>query len=290
MKKNIKPYILLAPTLIMIFGVFLYAIIVSFVQSLGYFSTLGLTNITFEHYMRILSDREFLNSLSFSVYISFTSAIISVLIGVMLAYLLFKRSNKGSIEKILYKIPIIVPHIVAATLVYNVLSQSGIVSRALYNLGIIESQKGFPSLIFDDYGVGIIIAYLWKEIPFIALVVYGVLNNISDKLSQVALNLGANKRQIFFHILLPLTMPSIFTCFIIVFAFAFGAYEVPYLLGPTMPKALAVKAYVEYSSPDLLNRPYAMAINTVITVISFVFLILYNKAFKLMNKTKKDLY
>ena len=51
----------------------------------------------------------------------------------------------------------------------------------------------------------------------------------------------------------------------IIFAFSFGAYEVPFLLGPTTPNALPVKAYIEYSSPELFNRPYAMVINCILT-------------------------
>ena len=59
-------------------------------------------------------------------------------------------------------------------------------------------------------------------------------------------------------------MPAIKKAFLIILAFSFGAYELPFLLGPTLPKALPVQAYIEYLSPDLLNRPYAMALNGLI--------------------------
>ncbi|MBE6056036.1 MAG: sugar ABC transporter permease, partial [Clostridium sp.] len=65
---------------------------------------------------------------------------------------------------------------------------------------------------------------------------------------------------------------------------SFGAFEVPYLLGPTTPKLLPVKAYIEYSSPDLTNRPYAMVINTILIVISTFLIVLYKKSLDIFKK------
>ncbi len=79
------------------------------------------------------------------------------------------------------------------------------------------------------------------------------------------------EHKLFFNVIFPILMPSILSSFIIIFAFSFGAFEVPYLLGPTTPKSLPVKAYIEYSNPDLTNRPYAMVINTILIVISTFF-------------------
>ncbi|RKD29028.1 ABC transporter permease [Thermohalobacter berrensis] len=284
MKRNLKPYVLLLPVMLVILGIFVSGLVMALIQSLGYFPVVGLKDITLKYYKEVLTDKSFLSSLSFSLYISFTSSIIAIIVGILLAYSILRSNKKERMEQIVYKLPIIVPHAVAALLMYNVLSQSGILPRILYNMGIISSQSEFPSLIFDNRGIGIILAYVWKEIPFIAMVVYTILSNINDKLSEVALNLGANKRQVFFHILLPLIMPSVFSAFIIIFAFSFGAFEVPYLLGPTAPKALPVKAYIEYNNPDLTHRPYSMVINMSLTFISIILVWLYHKSFKLISK------
>ncbi|KPU27055.1 spermidine/putrescine ABC transporter permease [Caloranaerobacter sp. TR13] len=279
-----KPYILLLPALTILIGIFISGLILGLVQSFGYFPVIGLKNFTLRYYLEVLTDKDFLQSLKFSFYISLISSVIAVILGVILAYSILKSRHKKSIEKFIYKLPIIVPHTIAALLVYNLFSQSGVIPRILYNVGIINSQNQFPSLVFDKVGIGIIIAYLWKEIPFIAMVVYTILSNINNRLVEVALNLGANNRQIFWHILLPLIMPSIFSSFIIIFAFSFGAFEVSYLLGPTSPKTLPVKAYIEYTNPDLTNRPYTMVINMILTFISVLFVWIYSRTFKLISK------
>ena len=225
-------------------------------------------------------DSNFLSSLKFSLYTATVSSVIAVVLGVLLAYSIVQIKGKKETIELLYRVPIAVPHIVAALLIYNIFSQTGILPRVLFELGLIQHQAQFPSILYEPNGVGIIAAYIWKEIPFVALTTYTVLSSVSQKLSYVAYNLGANKKQVFIYVILPLIMPSVLSSFIIIFAFSFGAYELPLLLGPTQPNALAVQAFIEYSNPVLQNRPYAMVYNMLITLIAVILTWLYFKAFE----------
>lgn len=287
LKEQVKPYVLLFPLLIVLCGIFVGGILLGLLQSFGYFKAVGLTEFTFQYYKEVLLSEGFLKSLHFSLYTSFVSSIMAIVLGVLLAYAIYQLKGKKTIVEQLYKIPIAVPHLVAALLVYNILSQSGILPRLLYGIGVITDQSQFPSLLFEENGVGIILAYLWKEIPFVALTTYAILSRISDQYVNVAYNLGANKRQVFIYVLLPLIAPAVFSSFIIIFAFSFGAYEVPLLLGPTQPKALAVQAFIEYSHPDLQNRPYAMVVNMLITAIALLLTWFYYLAFERVTKISR---
>jgi len=283
-REAVKPYLLLSPMLLILIGIFVTGIVMGLLQSFGYFKAIGLTDFTLKYYREVLTDSNFLSSLKFSLYTSTLSSIIAVVLGVLLSYsILQMKGNKETVE-LLYRVPIAVPHIVAALLVYNIFSQTGILPRILFETGLIKDQDQFPSLLYEPNGVGIIAAYIWKEIPFVALTTYTVLSNVSKKLSDVAYNLGANKKQVFFYVLLPLIMPSVLSSFIIIFAFTFGAYELPLLLGPTQPKALPVQAFIEYSNPVLQNRPYAMVYNMLITLIAVILTWLYYKAFEKVFK------
>ncbi len=275
---------MLAPVMFIILGIFTMGLALGFFQSLGYFPAVGLKEFTLRYYKEVLTDIGFLDSLKFTLYTSFVSSTLALIIGVLLAYSIFQSKSRKGVLYTIYKLPVIVPHSIAALLVFNVLTQSGILARVLFYLGIISEQTQFPSLIFDQNGIGIIISYLWKGIPFIAMTVYTVLSNINDKLTDAALNLGANRRQVFWKILLPLLMPSILSSYIIIFAFSFGAFEIPYLLGPTSPKLLPVKAYIEYINPDLSHRPYSMVINMVLASYSLILVWFYSKTFKLFSK------
>ena len=255
---------------------FFSGLFVGLLQSFGYFPVIELREFTWHYYRDIIADTGFLHSLSFSLRTSFISSVISVVLGVLFAYAIFENKNYPRIKEALYKLPIIIPHIVTVLLVISIFGQSGILARLLFHSGIIAAPTQFPPLLFDRAGLGVIIAYTWKGFPFIALIVYTVLSNLDSRLSEVALNLGASKRRVFFHITLPLVIPALSTAFVFIFAFSFGAFEVPFLLGPTVPRALPVKAYMEYINPDLTNRPYAMAINMLLAFISMLLIWLYH--------------
>lgn len=278
--KKIKPYILLLPALLILLGVFSVGLYMGLLQSLGYFPAVGLEDISLDYYREVFSNKDFLSSLRFSLFISTLSSLISVFLGVIFAYAMLRGKKENKAIQVLYKFPIVVPHLVVALIVYTLFSQSGILARILFNLGAISSQADFPNLIYDRKGIGIVIAYAWKGTPFIAMVTYAILKNLSSDLVEAGRNLGASERQIFTSILLPLSLPTISSSLIILFAYSFGAFEIPFLLGATTPRALPVLSYVEYMNPDWTNRAYAMAINMVLAGVSLVLIVLYSLLFK----------
>lgn len=268
------PYLLLVPQLIL--GViFLIGLGTGIIQSLGVIPAFGLTEPTLRYYREVLARPDIWQSLKYSLYISFVSALFATVIGTFLCAVLVSAGKvRGTVMRIV-QIPIIVPHVVVALFVVNILSQNGILARIFAQIGLITEQQQFPMLIYDSHGFGGILAYLWKEIPFIIYFVISLMANINGSLGEAARNLGASHLQAFFKVTLPLCMNTILSGFLIVFVFALGAYELPFILGATLPKALPVLAYIEYSKPDLLARPYAMAINGLIIGISLVAAVLY---------------
>ena len=278
-KAWLKPYMYLLPVMGVLLFVFGLGLGVSILQSLGYSSEAGFNEMTLEHYRRVFSSRGFLSGFFFSLRISVISSALAAVFGVSIAYLLVMQNKSWRIVTALLKLPIIVPHLVAAFLIFTLFSQSGLLARVGVLLGWIETSREFPALVFDQRGIGIILAYIWKGAPFIFLIVYQVLRSIEKDMVEAAKNLGARGGDLFFRIFLPLSLPSIFSSFIILFAFSFGSYEIPFLLGPTTPRALPVLAYVEYISPDWSNRPYAMAINMVLAGTSVLLVWLYHWVF-----------
>ena len=269
MKKKLTPYLLLVPQLI-IGAIFIIGLGTGIIQSLGVIPAFGLTEPTLDYYKEVLTRPDTLQSLKYSLYIAFVSALFAVIIGTFLcAILVWKKQTKGGVMRVV-QIPIIVPHVVVALFVVNIFSQNGVLARICAALGWIADQQQFPMLIYDAQGIGVILAYLWKEIPFIIYFVIALMANINGSLGEAAVNLGASKFKAFMKVTLPLCMNTILSSFLIVFVFALGAYELPYLLGATKPKALPILAYIEYTKPDLLARPYTMAINGIIMVISLL--------------------
>lgn len=282
---KIKPYLLIAPAALLLLFIMGVGICTCILQSLGYFPLIGLDNITFDYYKEILSNQQFINSLMLSLKTSIISSTIATIIGILLAYLMTK-SRVSKLRYFLLNLPIIVPHIIVVMLAFAVFSKTGIIARMLYNLNLINDSREFVSLVNDKAGIGIIIVYIYKGMPFIAITVYNILKSLDVKLEDVALNLGANKFQVLKLVIMPQIMPTILSSFIVIFAFSFGSFEVPYLIGATNPKALPVNAYINYINTDLAQRPLSMAMNSILTGISFILLILYNLIFTKLKKNK----
>lgn len=269
MKKKLTPYKLLVPQMIFS-AIFLFGLVTGITQSIGVVPAFGLTAPTLKYYREILSDPVILKSIGYSFRIALLSSLLATVIGVMLCgAIVMKRQNRGAYLRVI-QIPIVIPHVVVALFVVSILSQNGILSRIGYALGMIGEQQEFPRFIYDSFGWGVILAYLWKEVPFIIYFVIALMANINEKLGEAAINLGAVPWTAFRKVTLPLCRNTIISGFLIIFVFALGAYELPAILGATSPRALPVLAYIEYIHPDLQNRPYAMALNGIIILLSAI--------------------
>jgi len=200
--------------------------------------------------------------------------------GTLLAYFLLKFSVKKGVISFFYKVPIAVPHLVAALMIVFILSQGGLVSRLCMKLGLITDTASFPAFFYTRQAWGIILIFIWKEVPFVTFVVYTVMKNIDTKLGEVASNLKASSLQVFLNVTLPLSMPSIVSASTIVFAYSFGAFEVPFLLGATYPKTLPVWAYMNYISADLSARPIAMVINILVSLVCAGLVFIYYRSMR----------
>ena len=263
---RVKIALLLAPALLVIGVLFSGGIIAALVQSLGYIPAVGQTEVSLAAYREVLGDKDFLNSLVLTLYVAGASTGISTVLAVLAALAL--RRSSGRISAVVFQLPITIPHLVAAVGIALVVSQTGLGARLAAVLGLIGEPREFPALLYDRYSIGIILTYVWKEMPFIALVVLASLRGVAGELEEVARTLGASAWQRFWYVVFPVISPGIIAASLIVFAFTFGAFEVPFLLGKTYPTILPVMAYNEYRDLDLAARPVAMTINILITVVT----------------------
>lgn len=283
MKRKTTIFLLLLPFLL-ITGVVLVSVWNVLVQSLGYIPAFGLIKPTLQYYIQVFSRTDFLSAVWVSVRIALWSTVFSVVLGVVLAMALIKcRKTRGSMVYAI-RMPILVPHAVVAVFVIQILSQTGLVARAGYALNLLEDYSAFPQLLFTPSYLGTILAYLWKETPFVAYFVLAFMGGISDTLGEAAENLGASSLRSFWEVTLPLSIPVISKAGLIIFIFAFGGYELPLLLGSTLPKALAVQTHLMYMSPDLLQRPLAMAMNGVVLLLSAGMALAYSVVVHHLNR------
>ncbi|MGE5256502.1 MAG: ABC transporter permease [Hyphomicrobiales bacterium] len=261
------PFVLLAPAAGVVVLLFGGGLALGLAQSLGYLPAAGMSELTLAHFARVLGDPDFFTSLGLTFYLAFASTAIACGISVAAALAFNALAGRSRITQFVFQIPLTVPHLVIAVAVVFMLAPNGLLSRLLLNLGLINSSADFPLLVNDRWGVGIMASYIWKEVPFITLMILAVLRGAGSELQDVGRTLKAGPWQCFRHVTLPIIFPSLGAAGLIVFAYTFGAFEVPYLLGQTYPMMLPVWAYRSYSDVDLLSRPEGIAVGLVIAAV-----------------------
>lgn len=273
---KIKPYIYVFPAVFIVLLLSFISFSNLLKQSLGYFPQVGLKTYTLKYYIETFKEGSFRASLYFSLYTSFLSAILSIVLGIICSYILILSNKENKYLDLIYKLPIFLPHTIVAVCIYNLISKTGLISRILFNIGILKDFSNFNFFNFYDNGLGIILAYIFKQVPFVCFLLYIIMNKIDKEYKQMSLNLGASKTYYFFKVLLPLCKNSLLSTFLMIFSYSLFAYEIPSLLGGSKIKALPVLAYFKYIVSDLKLRPYAMVINFVMLFISFFMICIYS--------------
>jgi putative spermidine/putrescine transport system permease protein len=265
-RRPATPFLLLAPALAVVLVLFGGGLVLGGLQALGHVPGAALSTLTLDHFRRLAHDPDVMRSLLLTLYVSAASTAVATVLSVAAA-LAFTARGHSRFVRFVFQIPLTVPHLVVAVAVLFLLAPAGMLSRAAAALGLIDGPAAFPLLVNDTWGIGIMAAYVWKEVPFITLMLLSVLARSAPELLDVGRTLKAGRWQRFRHITLPIIFPSLGAAALIVFAYTFGAFELPYLLGRTHPMLLPVWSYRSYSDVDLAARPEGIAAGLLIAAV-----------------------
>lgn len=260
---TVRVWLLLAPALSVVSVLFLGGFALGVAQSLGYLPFLDGWEWSLNAYRATWQDPAVHSSVALTLRVSLLSTVTATALGVTVALLVHRTGRARRLMPAVFGSVLPVPHLVAAVAMLLLLSQGGMLSRLSYAVGLIGEPADFPALTADRFGWGIVAAYVWKETAFIGAVTLAALTGAVEDLEDLARTLGARGWQRLWHVVLPLVAPSVAAGSILVFAFTFGSYEVPYLLGRPYPAALPVVALQYHQDVDLDSRAQAMAISVV---------------------------
>ena len=280
MQHRLKIALLLAPALTVIGVLFFGGLAVGLLRSFNYMPIIGLDDPNLTAYRSLLSSPDIYRSFALTLYIAATSTLIATVLAVATARMLRRSFPGRAVASFLVQLNLTIPHLVGGIGILYLFSQSGSFARLAHEFTLISKPDDFPALIFDPYAIGIIVTYIWKEVPFITVITLATLQTLGDDHETVARSLGATRWQAFRHVLLPQIMSGVLAASAIVFAFTFGAYEIPALLGASHPQTLPVMAYRSFTDVDLAARPQAMALAVLIALVSAVMIAAYTRAIR----------
>lgn len=246
-------------------------LLLAFLGGFGLFTRGAETGFTLDHYRTLFGTKAYRDGLWFSTYLAIVPTLVSLALSLPLAVALAQTYPGQKLFNMLYKVPLVVPGIVAAFIVMTMFDRGGLAARVLAPVGI-----DLPKLVRDQWAVGVIIATAWKAVPFMTLIIGGSLGAINRDILSAARTLGAGPLATFWRIQVPLALPGITAAFLLTFIGGMGAYAVPNLLGPVYPLPLSVHMYVNAFERN--NWGLVSAMGTVLSLISIAVLLAYYRA------------
>ncbi len=223
---------------------------------------------TLNYIVSLFHDASIISSIIFSFWEAIISVILSLLVGLPIAYIITKYEFRGKNALIaLMMIPFILPGVVVAYAILTLYGINGFVTQ------IIKFLFGYE-LVLGQGLTGIFIAHVFYNAPLAALIISSVWKRIDPELEYAADVLGSTGAHKFFRLILPLISPGIFSAALIIFIFCFTSFEIIVILGGAVYRTMEVEIYTLYLAFFDFNRAAALSIIQllIIAIVTFVYL------------------
>jgi len=155
----------------------------------------------------------------------------------------------------LYRWPLFIPFIVAAQCMRTFLAKNGLMNNAAMSLGLLDPSQTVSLLDWR----GVLITFVWKQTPFVALLLAGAMASLDRGTIEAARNLGASKLRTLFEIVIPQVMPTLMVGSILSFVIMLSVLSVPMMVAGSQPTMLTVdmafriNAYGDYPVANALG-------------------------------------
>jgi putative spermidine/putrescine transport system permease protein len=239
-----------------------------FLRSVGLAAVGQASRFTWEYYRQFWTEAQYRDGFFFSLWLGVASTVISLATALLFSALMQIRFPGRLLVSVLYKIPLVVPSLVAAFLILSLIGPGGILARLVFHWG-----WSWPRLVYDRWGWGVILVLVWHNVPFMMVIISAVMASIPLDILDAARNLGASPWAVFRYVTVPLSLSGISAATLLVFIQVFGAFAVPSLLESAYPTALPVIMQIEMM--DRANWALASALGAVLTLASGIILFLY---------------
>ncbi|WP_117233869.1 ABC transporter permease [Vibrio maerlii] len=259
-----KTWLLLLPgvgTILLLMGSTFYMVIA---QSFGYHNMMGESGFSLEFWNEALADAKLHKSLLYSIKVSVIGALGAVAMAYPLVLWLRKPFPGSSTITGLLRAPMFIPGLVAAFLLVNVISYHGVLNQMMMAIGLIDKPIRMQN---DDFGWGVIILQVWKQLPFAMILLAGAVNSIRNDVLDAAADLGANTWRKFTGIIFPLSVPALQVALILIFIGALGDYSFYSIAGPKNTYSLSMLMHITSTEFMEWNKGAVVAVVIMVTAV-----------------------
>lgn len=151
----------------------------------------------------------------------------------------------------LYRWPLFIPFVVAGQVMRTFLAKNGMLNHVLVGGGLIEPIAAQSMLDWR----GIVIAFVWKQAPFVTLLLAGAMASLDATHVEAARNLGAPRWRVLFGIVLPQVRGTLLVGLVLSFVTMLSVLSVPLMINPNSPTMMTVDVAYRIST----HGDYAVA-------------------------------
>ena len=192
--------------------------------------------LTLEHFAK--SFDLYTTDLLFTLAIVIASTILIGLVAIAIAgYLTLGENPRAvSILRWLYRWPLFIPFVVAGQVMRTFLAKNGMLNHVLIGTGLIEPLSAQSLLDWR----GIVVAFVWKQAPFVTLLLAGAMASIETQHIEAARNLGARRLRVLIDIILPQVRGTLLVGLVLSFVTMLSVLSVPLMINPNSPTMVTV--------------------------------------------------
>ena len=252
LRKNLPLVALLTPALLMVGLLFIYPLMFSLAYAFRNEETGGWFLGNFTKAFNLYGGDIWL-----TVGVTLLStALVGVLSIAVAGYLTLGENPRAmAVLRWIYRWPMFIPFVVAAQLMRTFLAKSGMLNNSLMSLGLLEPLNAMSLLDWR----GVVVTFVWKQLPFAALLISGAMAAMDRSLMESARGLGAGRLRILIEIVLPQVSATVWVSLILSFVTMLSALSVPMMIiagSPTMltvDMAWRVNSYGDYGVANALG-------------------------------------
>jgi putative spermidine/putrescine transport system permease protein len=155
----------------------------------------------------------------------------------------------------LYRWPLFIPFIVAAQCMRTFLAKNGLMNNTLVATGLLDPAT---TQSFLDWR-GIVLTFVWKQTPFVALLLAGAMASLDRSTIEAARNLGAGKLRVLIQIVLPQVAQTLMVGLVLSFVTMLSVLSVPLMVAGSQPTmmtvdmAFRINSYSDYGTANALG-------------------------------------
>lgn len=242
--------LMVAPALLLVGALFLfplgYSLVGAFLDKAGGWTLANIAQALF-----------YANDILFTLVIVVTATALTGLLSVCIGGYITLCSSPRLVAAMrwIYRWPLFIPFIVAGQCMRTFLAKNGMMNNTIVSLGLLEPIQ---TQSFLDWR-GIIIAFVWKQTAFAALLVTGAMASLDRSTIEAAQDMGASKPRILWEIVVPQVRPTLTVALVLCFVTMLSVLSIPMMIGsgtPTMltvDMAFRINAYSDYGTANALG-------------------------------------